>query len=291
LADSVIISRSSSARLAKRALSNLLDRTGLLRLDATLRQRDSVVAVHYHSTPAYLADNLQRHLEFYRERFECLDEDGLLDVLSGARSLRRPGIVISFDDGVRDHAEVAADLLDRLRLCGWFMLPGGFLDDPSAFHSEYLDNAAPKGHSQAPPMTWDMARQLVQRGHVVGCHTWSHCVLGRDASDAMICEEVDDAKQRLEARLGRQVRTFAWVRGRAEDYSAGAHRAVSERFDLAFMSMARAIRPGDDPFTLHRFGVEASFPLVVLRFQISRFNEAFFARRRAAVEAAVMEGP
>jgi peptidoglycan/xylan/chitin deacetylase (PgdA/CDA1 family) len=282
----------SSARREKRLLAGALD--PLLRADLAARGPRSVIAVNYHGTPASLAPALERHFAFYREHFQCLGEDDLLRFLRGETSLSRPGVVISFDDGLRDNASVAAPLLEKYGLVGWFMIPGRFVDEPEAtqdaYFKEHIRPSPTLEHPAGVParaMTWPGVRTLAERGHVIACHTWSHVPLGPSVSAELVEDEVVRARARLEERIGRPVRSFCWVRGQVGDYSALAHRAVQRTYDLAFMTMSRVIEPSTDPLALHRFNVEASFPLPVVRFQISRLNEQAFAKRRRAVEAVI----
>lgn len=288
----------SSAPRAKEVLSEALSRSGLLRVDLAARGPGSVLAVNYHGTPGNLAPMLERHFAFYREHFECLDEGGLLAFLRGTRKLSKPGVVISFDDGVRNNAEVAAPLLEQFGLVGWFMIPGGYIDAPSeaqpAFFREHIRQSPNLEHPAAVPpaaMTWEGVRALSARGHVIGCHTWSHCPLGASVSEETVEREVIAARARLEEKIGHEVRTFCWVRGQVGDYGALAHRAVCKAYDLAFMTMSTVIKRSTSPFALHRFNVEASFPLPVVRFQVSRLNELAFARRRKAVERIIRGQP
>ena len=277
-----------SCRRGKAFVAATLDRLQLLRL----RERDAttVVAVNYHGTPASLSASLGEHFAFYREHFESLDEQGLLDFLDGRRTLRRPGLIVSFDDGFADHGAVAAPLLDRYGLTGWFFVPGGFVDTPVEQQPEFCrrhirsDYALEHSDASMYAMTWESVRGLAARGHVIGGHTWSHVSLGPGTSNAVIDAEVLEARRRLEERVERPVRVFCWVRGGVGDYCADAFRAVGKEHRLAFMGLSSVIRRETNPLTLYRFSVEASWPLPVVRFQLSRFNEAWFRRRRAMVE-------
>lgn len=270
-------------RRTKQLLAATLDRAGLLAADLRLRGSSAVIAVNYHSTPPTFAARLQEQLAFFSECFECLGEDDLLTFLSGRRLLRKPGLVLCFDDGHEDHYEVAGPLLERFGLRGWFMLVGGFLDQPrdtqSAYFQKHIRPNPEFGSARA--MTWEQARSLVSRGHWMGCHTWSHRTLG-DASPIMIEDEVAQSRTRLGEALRSQVRTFCWPRGRVLDHSHAAHRVVRRVYDLAFTSMGKAIRQGDDSRRLYRFNIEASFSLAHVRFQISRLNEMLFSARRKA---------
>jgi peptidoglycan/xylan/chitin deacetylase (PgdA/CDA1 family) len=214
-----------------------------------------------------------------------------MDFLADRRTLSRPGLVITFDDGLRDNGEVAAPLLDRFGLVGWFLVPGAFLDSTPETQREYClthirgdARFEQAGDDPACAMTWEVVRALAARGHAIGCHTWTHRTLGRGTPASVIEAEVVAAQHRLADRVGRSIETFCWVRGRVCDYSADAHAAVARAYALAFMTMGSPLRRGTNPLALHRFNVEASWPLSLVRFQTSRFMEAWFLRRRHAVE-------
>ena len=288
----------SSARLEKRILAGVLDGAGVLRVDRALRPTQVVLAVNYHGTPASLAPQLARHFAFYREHFDSLGEVDLVRFLRGEKRLRRPGVVVTFDDGARDNALVAAPLLEAYGLTGWFMIPGRFLDEPEAtqdaYFKEHIRPTPTLEHPEGQParaMSWAGARTLAARGHVIACHTWSHRPLGASVPSDIVQAEVVLSRAKLEAKLDREVRSFCWVRGQVDDYSARAHRAVQASYDLAFMTMSHAVRPETSPHAIHRFNVEASFPLSVLRLQLSSLNERAFAERRRAVERAIRGEP
>jgi peptidoglycan/xylan/chitin deacetylase (PgdA/CDA1 family) len=175
-------------------------------------------------------------------------------------------------------------------LRGWFLVPGDFAEqaprDQPAYFRRHIRVQADVEHDadeDLTAMSWGAMAALLGRGHTLGCHSWSHRPLGEPIAPDTIRDEIERAREKLESRLGRRVRTFAWPRGRVDDYSIGALEAIRQTYDLAFSSMSRSIRPGDDPHLLDRFNVEASYPLEVVRFQISRINEAAFTRRRRQV--------
>jgi hypothetical protein len=74
-----------------------------------------VRAINY-TTYLRREDAFDRQLDFYAEHFECVDERGLLAFHRGEWKSDRPGLLLSFDDGLRSHAEVVAP---RLEARGW----------------------------------------------------------------------------------------------------------------------------------------------------------------------------
>ena len=86
-------------------------------------------AINYHDVPPFQAKEFERQLLFYKNRFEIVGPTELESLASGRRVSSRPGLILSFDDGLRSHADVVASLLESHGLTGWFMVPGGFVDE------------------------------------------------------------------------------------------------------------------------------------------------------------------
>lgn len=74
-------------------------------------------------------------------------------------------------------------------------------------------------------MTWDELRDVVARGHVVACHTATHCAIVDVRTPEDVQRELIGSRQRLEEELGREVRTLAWL--------SGASYGENERVDAA----------------------------------------------------------
>jgi peptidoglycan/xylan/chitin deacetylase (PgdA/CDA1 family) len=207
------------------------------------------------------------------------------DLFSGRWSSSRPGILLSFDDGLRSHAEVVAPLLERNGMTGWFMVPGGFLSAPVEEQSRYatrhsIQHASFDYGDLRIAITWDDARRLAQR-HVVGCHTWNHRRLPDTVAESEVHYEVTGARARMEAQLGTAVFVFAWVGGEEDSYGRRAAAAVSKAgYRLSFMTNTYPIRPGGDPFWLQRTNIEASYPLDLVRFQLSGIMDIRYGPKR-----------
>jgi peptidoglycan/xylan/chitin deacetylase (PgdA/CDA1 family) len=215
--------------------------------------------------------------------------------LAGLRALRngdwpheRPGLIISFDDGLRTHADVVAPLLEQYGLCGWFMVPVDFVDVPPAQQSEWA-----RDHSiQFSPgsfadgriaLDWGDVRRL-DASHVVACHTRSHQRLGAELDDRQLEFEIPGSKKILEERVGHEVPVFAWVGGEEPTYSDGAAGAIrAAGFEFSFMTNNAVIRPSTDPLQLQRSNIEADFPLPLTRFTLSGFYDLMYWPNRRRV--------
>ena len=202
--------------------------------------------------------------------------DDLLALLEGRWPHERPGLLLTFDDGLRSHAEIVAPLLERNGMTGWFMVPTAVLDDDGERPSTL--------HTVGPAtMTWDALRRLDER-HVVCCHTTTHRRLEASLSAEAIRREIPDAKRALEEGLAHSVPAFAWVGGEEWSYSAAAARAIAEAgFRLSFMTNNDIVRPGADRLQLQRTNIEADFSPALVKLSLSGFFDVLYTAKRRRV--------
>jgi peptidoglycan/xylan/chitin deacetylase (PgdA/CDA1 family) len=251
-------------------------------------------AVNYHDVPPIQAKAFEAQLIYYKQHFEVVGPAGLEAMTSGQWDRRRPGLILSFDDGLRSHADVVAPLLERHGLTGWFMVPIGFVDESPEKQALYASEHLIEHYDYGDPrlaMTWKDIRHMAEL-HEIGCHTWSHRRLVDSLSVDDLEFEIPQAKRRLEAELGREVRTFCWVGGEEVTYSRGAARAIAEAgFRFSFMTNNQIIRPGTDLLQLQRTNIEAHNPNKIVRFQLSGALDLLYWPKRRRVNRITKTAP
>lgn len=129
------------------------------------------------------AADLGKHLDALQERkITPLD---LHEVPDG----NRPGYLLTFDDGTRDHFEIVAPLLRDRGARGIFFVPTAKIGTQGRVTSEEV-------------------RALSDAGHEIGCHSHDHIRL--DTLDAAaVRTQLSTAVAQLRAITGRETRWFA----------------------------------------------------------------------------------
>ena len=275
----------------KHQLATAFEATGLNRLMLAAQRAllpTHVRAINYHDVPPAAAERFELQVRFYARHFEPVGVEELRELLAGRRKRSRPGLVLSFDDGLRSHADVVAPILEKHGFAGWFMVPTDFVDTPAEdqarFASEHhIQYTAGAFDDARIAMRWEDLRRL-DGSHVIACHTRGHCRLHAGLTPAELVREIDEAKGRLEAELGREVPTFAWVGGEEESYSAAAAHAIREAgFELVFMTNNAPIFAGTDPQQLQRSNVEAEFSQGLLGLTLSGLYDLLYTGKRRRV--------
>jgi len=179
--------------------------------------------------------------------------DAVLDHYLDNRPLPRRAVLITFDDGYRDNLENALPVLQRHGYPAVLFAPVGFVGERVPLPH---DEAAASRGLLDPNLDWGELRALEEAGVRVESHGIAHVPLAR-LSDEDVRRELTVSKQRLEERLGRPVRAFAFVKGSQADFRpAHVDFLRVAGYDLGFTTVSGANRLGADRFRLRRYNIE-----------------------------------
>jgi len=270
-------------RPAKRAIAWLAYVSGLSAAGHALQVASGpfIRAVNLHSTPPETARGLDEILRYLSRRFVPCGPQELEALLQGRWSHSLPGIVLSFDDGLANNAEVAAPLLERYGFTGWFCVPTGFLDCPAGAQSSFSEQCSITSPGSA--MSWDQVRALGER-HVIVAHGHRHRRLSASLSEEELCEEILLPKRRIEEETRCPCDTFCWVGGEEWAYSRrAAELIVQAGYKYAFMTNTCPITARTHPMQLQRSNVEAHWPMALVRFQLSGLQDIRYTGKRRRV--------
>jgi peptidoglycan/xylan/chitin deacetylase (PgdA/CDA1 family) len=179
--------------------------------------------------------------------------DAVLDHYAAGTPLPAKAVLITFDDGYRDNLANAAPILQKYGYPAVLFVPIGYLDDRRPLpHEEHL---AARGVLNQT-LDWSELAELEARGVRIESHGISHRPLA-DLEVDEAAREIALAKLRLEERLGRPVRAFAYVKGSEAHYKP-VHLSLLRQagYEVAFTSVSGANGVATDPLRLHRYNVE-----------------------------------
>lgn len=154
-----------------------------------------------------------------------------------------PPVVITFDDGTADFAEVAVPLLVEHRVPAVLYLATRWVEEGRSFWDD------------GTVLSWAALRDVVSTGLVtVGSHTHSHVLLDRLRPEE-VAGELERSAGLIEDRLGLACEHFAYPK--ALPPSPAAERAVRARFRSAALAGTRPNPYGaTDPHRLARSPVQ-----------------------------------
>jgi Polysaccharide deacetylase len=209
-----------------------------------------VRAINFHNTPAQDAPRYAAQLAGLGERYGPVDEAGLNALFDGvALPHGRPGLLPVLYEGYRNNYEVALELIEREGLVAWLLVPSDFPSVAVGAQHAFAE-AHEIGLTGVDPervaVTWDELRDVVARGHVVACHTATHAGIADAQTPGAAERELAGAKATLEAQLGVDVSTFAWLWGSPVGVDADLDarlRALGYRYVFSNTKIQRLGRP------------------------------------------------
>ncbi len=154
-------------------------------------------------------------------------------------------VVVTFDDGTVDLAEVATPILERHGVPATVYLATRFVDEGVAFPDD------------GTPLSWSAVRDMAATGLVTfGSHTHGHLLLDR-LPPAEAADELDRSRQLIEDRVGASAHHFAYPK--AVGASAEVEPLVRERYRSAALGGNRPNPVGvTDVHRLARTAVQVS---------------------------------
>lgn len=181
------------------------------------------------------------------ERFNVLTLDqalARLDVPSGDHSAPSAGVVLTFDDGTADFAEVALPLLVERHIPVTLYVATGFVEESKRWPDGCL------------PLSWGALRDILDTSLVtLGSHTHEHLLLDR-CQPGTVAADLDRSVAILQDRLGVSAQHFAYPK--AVPPTPANEALVRQRFVSAALAGNRVNVPGGDPHRLHRTPIQTA---------------------------------
>jgi peptidoglycan/xylan/chitin deacetylase (PgdA/CDA1 family) len=193
-----------------------------------------------HDVPESQAANFHRLLQYLLEEHGFLTPLEAEARLTGEGEPRHDGRVpylLTFDDGFKSNTTVAGEILDSYGVKAIFFVCPGFLDLPPATQEAAIVGNIYEGRiEEAFPeemqfMSWEDCQSLVQSGHTIGAHGWSHQRLSSlDEADRF--QEIVAPARILESRLGVPVKWFAYPFGDIDSIDAPSLQLIGSRYSF-----------------------------------------------------------
>jgi peptidoglycan/xylan/chitin deacetylase (PgdA/CDA1 family) len=189
-------------------------------------------------------DHFRFHMAFLADHYRVVRLQDVARALKTGAAISPETIVVTFDDGYKECATVAGEILDALRIPVTFYIVTGILDG--------MIRVANRNY-----MSWDDVKTLAKAGFSIGSHTVSHRSLGGLPLDE-VERELIVSKGRIQEEIGTPPAGLTYPYGTMRDFSPDI---VSATERAGYMYAATAIHglnhKGVNPFMLRRTSLTA----------------------------------
>lgn len=192
----------------------------------------------------------EEQMRWLAEERLAVSLDDVLRFTHGEINLPTGSVLVTIDDGSRSVAAVAAPILRHYGIPAVAYVATRSIGNPDA-------GRGPGG----PFLTWEEVAALGSSGVTVGSHSLTHRSMARLTADE-IREEGQRSKELIEAKIGKEVTSFAYPFGMRRDESPLTEKILAEcGYSSIFISQHGTIRRDSNPLRLPRIKVEAGEPL------------------------------
>jgi len=211
-----------------------------------------VVVLIYHRVGGGSGTEIDMAPEMFDEQMAWLAAEGraasldqALDALAAPVPPERDPVVVTFDDGTADLADVALPILARHRVPATVYVATDFVDTGRSFPAD------------GTPLTWGSVREMVASGLVtIGSHTHTHALVDR-LSPVEAARELDRSIELVGEHAGVTADHFAYPKAVAPP--APVEAVVRDRFRSAALGGNRPNPYGrTDPHRLARSAIQVS---------------------------------
>lgn len=173
---------------------------------------------------------------------EALEALPGIDGTPDADSTDESPVVVTFDDGTKDFAEVALPILVELGVPALLYLATANVDSGASYPND------------GRPISWNELRDCVSTGLIqIGAHTHDHILLDR-CSQAEALDQFVRCEERIEDELGVSARHFAYPK--AVSPKPEVDRLVRGRYKTAAVAGTRPNTATTDRYRLHRSPIQ-----------------------------------
>ena len=258
------------------------------RLQSRFWKQGYIRAINYHDVPPDSSASFEAQLSFFRKYFSDVSLDDLDSFIeTGAWHKDKPGLILSFDDGLRSSYSVVAPLLEKYGYTGWFLIPTQFIDVPAplqkSYAKEHLIDYKENFSDGRIAMSWEEIREL-EKGHVIVSHTRNHVRLRSGLQKEIMKEEIIGSKADLEKRLHHEIKCFGWVGGEMTSYDGTAAKYIREsHYQFALLTKCGPILPRTSSYQLHRIFLGPDWPNCIVLMHMSGILDILYYPQRKRI--------
>jgi len=258
-------------------LKSLLGKTESL-ISNISANRNDIIVLNYHGIQKPFVENFEWQIKFLLQHFDPITPSEFEKKTATPDKLKlgKSKFLLTFDDGILNNSNII-ELLEKYSLKAYFFIIPGFVNaiDPKTF---FIENIRPiintnidNEKEDFTPLTWPDLNKIVERGHFIGAHSFSH-TMTNETTGVDLDLEIIKAKQILEEQLNIPINTFCSINNTLQSVNAEAALKIKENYKFHFTTIAGENDPFL-PFCIKRINVESHWNTGAFKYALGKWEQ------------------
>lgn len=207
------------------------------------KTNDRLRVILFHDIPIEEFSKFTIQLEWLMKTWNFVSPGNFEEMLSSKNPVKGKNLLLTFDDGFSSNRLVAETILDPLGIKAIFFVISEFIEIKSINKRHQFINKNLKlctnigDNSSLKSMTIDDLKFLINSGHTIGAHTYSHVRLSEVGSENLLKYQIILSTDKLEKKLGIKVKHFAYPFGDLSSFSPAALALARKQFPFIYTGL------------------------------------------------------
>jgi peptidoglycan/xylan/chitin deacetylase (PgdA/CDA1 family)/folate-dependent phosphoribosylglycinamide formyltransferase PurN len=170
-------------------------------------------------------DYFFKHVQFLRKHYQIVSLGQAIEMLR-SNSVKRPTLVLTFDDGYRDNFVTLRAIAEHTGVPVTLFISSGQVTQEAEFAHDIAN-----GCRGFLPLTWAQLRQMYSSGFEIGSHTRTHFDCGSHDTGRLE-DEIVGSRAELEKQLGGKIEFFSFPFGLPQNISPEATAIAARTYSF-----------------------------------------------------------
>jgi peptidoglycan/xylan/chitin deacetylase (PgdA/CDA1 family) len=223
-------------------------------------------------------------IDYLSKNYNFVTPNEFEAMMEGRRPIIGKNILLTFDDGFKSNIEIASRVLDSRGIKAIFFIISDFaglskIEDCRNFIS---DNIYPAMLPHELPhylenMNWYDLQQLVDNGHIIGCHTKTHARLSTISNPTALADEILKSTQIIERKLNINITHFAYPFGSLKSFNQAALNIAKTKFKFVHSGFRGRNKSDEFDLLVLRDSISSDISAKEMSFYLDGWVDALYA--------------
>lgn len=210
-----------------------------------LKQKQGISSIIFHHIDRNYFSSFEKLINAINNELGFINPEDFALYTKGEYKINSKKVLLTFDDGFYSNYELSKEILDPINVKALFFVNPNFakiskdsahkafMKDNFLFNNLNPNNSENIENPEIIPMEFKHMRDLIDNGHTIGSHSYSHRRLS-SLSSSKILFEIVESKRILEEELLHKIKHFAFPFGDIKSISSEAMEIAKKHYEYIY---------------------------------------------------------